>query len=147
VKPDIPLVLEDHATRLFDMIMPKLSGFEANSVAMMSFMLKMVAEEWDRGAARRVEENRAIRQVFRDALPVVTDTPLKTKITKLAQGVDEDFSISALDAANDALRSALTTLHAHVETLETAEARQVEDAIWAELRCSVERRRVGLANF
>jgi FKBP-type peptidyl-prolyl cis-trans isomerase (trigger factor) len=107
----------------------------------------MVAEEWDRSAAWRIEENAAIRSLFKDAGVVVTDRSLADRLKALAAGVDSDFHIKKLDAGNDELREALTALHAHVETLRTPVAKKIEESIWAELRRSVERRRVGLANF
>jgi hypothetical protein len=128
-------------------IMPQLTGFDANSVAMMSFMLKMVAEEWDRSAAWRVEENVAIRALFKEAVANIADRVLADRLKALAAGTDSDLHIKKLDAANNELREALTALHAHVETLRIPAAKKIEDSIWTELRRSVDRRRVGLANF
>jgi FKBP-type peptidyl-prolyl cis-trans isomerase (trigger factor) len=147
VRPEIPIVLADHAKRLLERIMPQLTGFDANSVAMMSFMLTMIAEEWDRSAAWRIEENVAIRALFQAASPVVADAGLAKRLETLAAGTDSDFHIKELDKSNNELREALTALHAHVENLRTAEAKKVDESIWAELRRSVQRRRVGLANF
>jgi len=127
--------------------MPQLAGFDANSVAMMSAMLKMVAEEWDRSAAWRVEENAAIRALMKAAVPVVADGGLASRLERLAARVDRDLHLKKLDEANDELREALTMLHANIETLRTPAAKQVNESIWTELRRSVERRRVGLANF
>lgn len=147
MKPDVTLVLRDHSTRLAEKIVPKLAGFDANGVAMISAMLIMVAEEFDRAAARRVEENAAIREIFRWGAEMVADPLLAEELVRLASGMDEALHIPALDAANEGLRSALIRLHEHVETLEGAEARSLDEAIWAELRHSVERRAISLANF
>ena len=147
MKPDISLVLQDHATRLAESIVPKLSGFEANGAAMMSAMLVMIGEEWERGAARRVEENAAIRAIFSQASPLVTDPALSTRIKALSVGRDDDLHISVLDTVNAELRTELTALHAHVEGLDSDAARGVNDAIWAELSASVKRRALSSANF
>jgi hypothetical protein len=147
VRPEVPVVLENHATRLAERIMPQLSGFDANSAAMMSAMLKMVAEEWDRSAAWRIEENAAIRALLKAAAPIVADPGFASRLETLAARVDSDFHLKKLDAANNELRETLTALHAHIETLHTPEAKKVDGSIWAELRCSVDRRRVRLANF
>ncbi|HMT44217.1 MAG TPA: hypothetical protein PKA59_06660 [Chakrabartia sp.] len=147
MKPDISLVLQDHATRLAESIVPKLSGFEANGAAMMSAMLVMIAEEWERGAARRVEENAAIRAIFSQASPLVTDPALSTRIKALSVGRDDDLHISVLDTVNAELRTELTALHAYVEGLDSDAARGVNDAIWAELSASVKRRALSSANF
>jgi hypothetical protein len=147
MKPDIPLVLDEHAKRLMERMVPQLEGFDANGAAMMSFMLTMIGEEWDRAASRRVEENAAIRAIFADAHSCVADAALADRLKTLAQSKDDDLRISALDASNNALREALTELHAYIETQESEAARRLNDAIWAELRQSVERRKLSLANF
>jgi hypothetical protein len=147
MKPDIPLVLDDHAKRLMERFMPQLTGFDANGAAMMSYMLSMIGEEWERAASRRVEENSSIRAIFSQALPVVTDRALAGQLKTLGEGRDDDLRISALDASNDTLRAALTVLHTHVETLQGDSARQINDTIWKELRQSVDRRKLSLANY
>lgn len=147
MKPDVPLVLEDHAKRLVERFVPKLTGFDANGAAMMAAMLTMAAEEWDRAAARRVEENVAIRAVFHQALVHIADEALAARLDALVNGRDEDLHINALETANQALRAALGDLHAHIEGLDSPGARVVEAAIWEELRRSVVRRRSNLANF
>lgn len=144
-QPDVAAVLTDHADRLLTRIVPQLTGFDANSVAMIGMMLHMVAEDYDRAAAMRVEENRAIRALFREAAPLVAGTDLGTRISALAADSDDDLRVSVLETANDALRGPLAELHALVETRD--DARGLNDAIWVELARSVERRRVGLANF
>jgi hypothetical protein len=110
-------------------------------------LLGIVREEWDRAAARRVQENAALRALFRDALPVVSDTDLRRKLAAAADSADASLLVSELDAGNDALRALLIELHAHVETLETPGARALEDAIWRELVASTERRKLSLAPF
>lgn len=147
MRPDVPAVLNDHAKRLAERIAPQLTGFDANSVMMISFMLTMTAEEWDRAASRRVEENAAIRAVFKDAADAVRDPGLAKRIQELAATADTDLRIAALETANNRLRAALADLHAHVESIEGADARRIEEVIWSELRRSVDRRRVAIANF
>lgn len=137
-QPETAAVLDAHADRLLTRIAPLLTGFDANSVAMIGAMLKMVAEDWDRAAAMLVEENRAIRALLRDAASFAG-------AHALADTTDDDLHLSALQRSNDALRAALVDLHALAETRDDMAA--LNDAIWAELRRSVERRRVGLANF
>jgi hypothetical protein len=145
VSPAVPAVLSDHSQRLLNAIAPQLTGFDANSVSMIGLMLQMVAEQWDGAAAMRVEENRAIRQLFRDAAALVEGSDLGARIAELAAGEDGDLHLSALEAINHALRAALTDLHATVE--QCADASAINDAIWAELRRSTERRRIASANF
>lgn len=122
---------------------PKLEGFSANNAAMMAAMLQMISEEWDRAASRPVEENAAIRAILRRAAELLGDEGLRTR----AAGTDADLRISSLEAANDALRRTLTDVHARIENTAGPEARELERVIWEELRASVERRRIGSANF
>ena len=43
-------------------------------------LLQIAAEEWDRAAARRVEENRAMRQLFAGAAPEIGDPDLRARL-------------------------------------------------------------------
>lgn len=143
MRPPVPLVAAGFSTRLGEEFVPKLEGFSANNAAMMAAMMQMIAEEWDRAASRPVEENAIIRGILRRAADVLGDPSLLA----LAGGADTDLRISSLEAANDTLRRALTDVHARVEATTGAAARELEQAIWDELRASVERRRIGSANF
>lgn len=147
MRPEVSLVLEEHAKRLAEKIVPQLTGFDANSVAMISFMLTMAAEEFERAASRRVEENEAIRAIFRAAADTVAEPALASRLRALAETADKDLRVSRLEVSNNELRGALSDLHAHVESLKGEGARKINDMIWSELRRSVDRRRVTLANF
>jgi hypothetical protein len=116
-------------------------------VGVSAILLTMVREEWDRAAARRVEENAALRALFGDAAPVVTDTELRRKLETAAAEREPDMRIATLDGANDRLRELLIALHAHVEDLGSTDAKRIDDAIWRELAASTERRRFALAPF
>ena len=143
MRPLVGPVAARLATKLGQDIAPKLEGFSANNAAMMSAMLQMISEEWDRAASRLVEENAAIRALLRRAAGVLGDVSLAAA----AAGDDADLRISRLDEANDQLRRRLTDVHARVEEREGPEARALEAAIWDELRASVSRRRISIANF
>ncbi len=148
MKPDVPKALEIVAGRLLFDVAPHVApSYRQSSVGVTAMLLGIVREEWDRAAARRVQENAALRALFRDALPVVTDTDLRGKLAAAADSADASLLVSELDASNDALRALLIELHAHVETLQSAAARALEDAIWRELVASTERRKLSLAPF
>ena len=104
-------------------------------------------EEAERAAARRVAENRALRTLFERAAAVVDDAALADLLRADASGTDDDLHISALDEGNAALRARLIVLHAHIEKQSGDAARDIEDAIWAELVASAERRRFSLGAF
>ncbi len=94
-----------------------------------------------------MEENRALRRLFADAVPAVEDAELRGRLEVAATGADGDLKVSALEASNAALRGLLIELHAHVEELESPAARRAEDAIWRELAASTERRRLVIGPF
>ena len=103
-------------------------------------LLKSAAENWDEAAHRLVEENRALRTLFAQIAPVITDNALAARLADLQQGQDDNLRISALMAANEILRAALIDAQIAIEESKGDAARAAEDAIWAELRASTERR-------
>ncbi|MBL8649508.1 MAG: hypothetical protein JNL35_03800 [Sphingopyxis sp.] len=135
MKPSIPAAATDLAERLRAEIVPELTGFRANNVAMGSAMIDMIAEEFDRAAARLFEENEAVRALLRRG-GLAADAPTKP-----------DLRVSALEAENDRLRAALIDLQAALETRDDDDARALDADVWRELTRSVERRRIASANF
>lgn len=148
MKPDVDRLLEVAAIELIGKVSPALpTRYEQSSTAALGALLLATREEFERGAARRIEENGALRRLFAEALAVVEDAALRARLDAAAHGVDEDFTIGGLEASNAALRGLLVELHSHVEELDTPAARRLDDAIWDELVASTERRRLGLAFF
>ena len=135
MKPSIPAAVANLAALLRDDIAPNLTGFRAGNAGMMAAMFDMVAEEWDRAAARLVAENATLRSLL-----------VRGGVTG-DLGDDSDLRVSALEAGNEKLRALVTELHAAVEERSDAEAQSLEDAIWDALRISVESRRIASANF
>jgi hypothetical protein len=148
MKPDENLVLADFAQRFATQIAPQVQpGYLAAALAMSGGILGMIAEDWDRAASRRVEENRAIRALFRQAADMTLEPGLARRLATLAEGNDDDLRLSTLEAGNETLRAALITLHAAVEAMDGAAAGALNDAIWAELSASTERRRLAAGSF
>ena len=148
MKPGVDKVLEVLAGSLMIEVAPHVSpAYRQSSVGVSAILLTMIREEWDRAASRRVEENAALRALYRDAAPIVGDAELRRRLTEAAASSDASLRISELDRANDALRALLIELHAHVESLATPAARTLDDDIWRELVASTERRRFALAPF
>jgi hypothetical protein len=148
VKPDVDRLLEVGAAHLMMKTAPALgAGYEQSSTLTLAVMLLATREENERAAARRVEENAALRSLFHEALAVVEDAPLQSRLSEAASGRDESLLVSNLDRANGVLRGLLIELHAHVEELSSSAARRVETAIWRELAASTERRRLSLGPF
>jgi hypothetical protein len=148
MKPDENLVLADFAQRFGAVIAPQVQpAYLAANIGMSGGILGMIAEDWDRAAARRVEENRAIRALFKQAAGLAVEPVLATKLATLAEGNDDDLRLSALEAGNEALRGALIALHAAVEAMDGSAAKALNDAIWAELSVSTQRRRLAAGSF
>jgi hypothetical protein len=139
--PTVQSFITDLAARLGMVFAPDLkSPYLAGSAGLTAAVLMMAAEEGDRTAHRLVEENRAIRGLFKDASGLAPAADLSERIGALAADEDADLHVSALQASNDALRRALIDLHAFVETDTSAAARALDAAIWAELTASTARR-------
>lgn len=149
MKPDPPMVLRGIGQALATRVLPELRtpyGFQ--TVGLAAGILNMVAQEYDRAAARLVEENDVLRQLFSDAVEIVEDRDLRVR---LRQAADEtpmrDYRVSTLQAENDDLRRLLIELHAAVERQASEAARELNQRIWDELLESTRRRHLqsGLA--
>jgi hypothetical protein len=123
--PPVPAVLAELAGLLLKNAQPGVPDAErASDLSLSAALLSVAGEIWDRQAAILVEENRAVRALLGET------------------GDDADLRLSALQAENNRLRLALTDAHAAAEATGDA-ARQ--EAIWAELVASTERRRLSTA--
>ena len=123
--PSIPSVLSELANLLMRNAMPGVPDAErASALGLSAMLLNLSAEVWDGAAHNLVEENRALR--------VLLDRP----------GQDEDLHLTALRAENDRLRAQLIEAQIAAEASGDI-ARQ--DAIWAELRASTERRKLSIS--
>jgi len=125
MNPKVPPVLFELAGLMVRNAAPGVAdGERASDLGLSAALLAVAGEMWDRQAHILVEENRAVRALLGVA------------------GEDADLHISALQAENDRLRAALIEAHAAAEAAGDA-ARQ--DAIWAELAASTERRKLSTA--
>ena len=144
MKPDPGRFLEVAAAHLLQKTAPAVdSGYERASLAIMAGMLGSVRLELERGAARRVEENRELRRIFARASRVVADAGLRDRLEAAGASEPSSLLVSALERENDELRALLIELHGHVEELDSPDAREIERAIWSELVASTERRQLG----
>jgi hypothetical protein len=143
VKPEVPSTLQTLAGTLLGELAPQLgSDYAQKTAGTIAGLLAAAAEEWDRAAERRVDENRAMRRLFSEAAPHVRSTGLRRRLELAARGRDYTVRLSALDASNARLRALLIELHAHVETVRSPQAEQIETQIWEELRAGVARRAI-----
>ena len=148
MKPDGDQLLRVLGSGLMADLAPRLTDDYLQRNAMMTGMLlAAAAEEWERAAARRADENAALRALFADAAPGIGDAALRQRLEEAAGSAAGTLLVSGLERENAELRALLIELHAHVEGLDTDEGRRVEEAIWRELRRSTERRALSIAPF
>jgi hypothetical protein len=123
--PDVPSVLSELAQLLMRNAVPGVPDAErASALGLSAMLLGLSAEVWDGAAHNLVAENRALRTLLG------------------LSGQDDDLRLSALRAENERLRALLIT--AQIEAEASGDA-ALQDAIWAELRASTERRKLSIS--
>ena len=148
MKPEIDVVFQSMMMRLVTEVAPAVAdGYVRSNVEVMAGILIAATEEIDRAAAMRVEENAAIRALFRDAIPSLSDAALRGRLAEAAAEGEPSLRISELNRANDRLRRLLIELHAFVEEHDQEWARRIDRAIWEELRAGTERRAISFNPF
>ncbi|MFO7963422.1 MAG: hypothetical protein R6U50_05825 [Desulfobacterales bacterium] len=141
MRPQCDYILRTLGTVLATKFMPSLEADHARAeMGLTALILGVISEEFERVAHRRIEENREMRNIFQEAIPVVQDEHLKNELIVATEKTEVDFHISALDHLNCELQKVLIHLHAHIEDVNGPEARTIEEAIWEELEKQVQRR-------
>ena len=81
MRPAIDRVMQQLAMTLMGEVAPLVSvDYVQRNTALISMLLSCVAEEWDRAAERRVEENRELRRILGVAAPSVVDGELRADV-------------------------------------------------------------------
>ncbi len=134
-------VLRSLATSLIagEVVEPR-TGYEESSVAGLGLLVMQLSSQLEVATEWLVEENATLRALFRNAAAIVAEPGLAERITTAGHGFDEGLRFSVLRTGNDVLRKLLVELHAHIEGLESAAARELDQTIWSELHRSVQRR-------
>ena len=123
--PSVPSVLTELAQLLIRNTGADVpEGERTNALTLSAVLLSLAAEVCDGAAENLVQENRALAVLLDDA------------------AAERDFGLSVLQAENARLRARLIAAHIAAENAGDT-ARQ--DAIWAELRASTERRRLSIS--
>src|SRR5437773_6362334 len=116
MKPEVDHVLRSMMQTLLAEVAPAVEGdYVRRNVEVIAGLMAAAAEEYDRAAHVRVEENEALRQIFRDAAPSVPDAGLRGRLEAAAAGRDASLRVGDLNVANDGLRALLIELHVLVE--------------------------------
>lgn len=146
--PDLGRFLEVISQHLLQQTAPALgAGYTQSTVMTLAILLGIAREEVDRAAARRFEENAALRVFFKEWEIVVADEELRNRLRDAAQGVDTSLVVPDLEHNNRVLRGLLIEMHAQIEQQQGDRARACESALWRELAVSTERRRLSLGPF
>lgn len=125
MNPEVPAVLMQLAGVVGRNAMPGVPEAErASDLGLTAMLLALAAEVWDGAAQNLVLENRALRKLLGES------------------GQDDDFRLSKLKPENDRLRARL--IEAHVAA-EQAGDQARQEAIWAELLASTERRKLSVS--
>lgn len=141
MRPDPGRVLQGVAVNLLTNVMQEIrTPFGMQTVGIAGSLAMMTAEEFDRAADRLVSENRAVRAILADGLPLVSGDAAAAVAAAIATPPAADFKVSSLLAENDSVRAGLIALQAGVEPAATPEARAMDERIWAELIESTRRR-------
>ena len=123
--PDVPSVLSELAQLVLRNAAPDVpDGERANALGLSSMLLALAAEVWDGAAENLVQENRALAALLGDT------------------AAESDLRLSTLRAENARLRGLL--IDAHIAAEQAGDAAR-DDAIWAELRASTERRKLSIS--
>jgi len=123
--PEVSSVLSELAGLLVRNAAPDVPDAErASALGLSSMLLALAAEVWDGAAENLVQENRALAALLDDI------------------AAEASLNLSALRAENARLRARL--IQAHIAA-EKAGNTAREEAIWAELRASTERRKLSVS--
>ena len=125
--PQVPSVLAEMAQLLVRNAAPDVApGERGNALTLAAAVLGVAAEVWDTAAENLAQENRALAALLDDAAS------------------EASLRLSALRAENARLRRLLIAAHVAAEA---AGDRAREDAIWAELIASTERRKLSISTL
>jgi hypothetical protein len=123
--PAVPSVLYELAQLLMRNTAPGVPDAErANALTLSSMLLVVAAEVWDGAADNLVRENRALAGLLDDV------------------ATEDDLRLTTLRAENARLRGLLITVQIAAEQAGDIPR---QNAIWAELRASTERRLLSIS--
>jgi hypothetical protein len=144
MNPEVDQILMLSASQLMGGVAPLLSEtYAQGQAALLSFMMILSAQEYERAADIRASENADMRALFRELAASVDDNDLRARLLAAAATRDESLTISALNKSNGELRRLVIALQSHAEQMDNG--REAEARIWEILKRSAARRLVKLA--
>ena len=122
--PEADQILNLSAMQILGSLAPLLPpGYAQGTASLVAFMMMLSAQEYGRAAEIRAAENTAMRALFAELAPTLSDAALAAKLKAASAQEDKSLAIAALDAANADLRRLLIALHAAVESEPEANAK------------------------
>lgn len=142
MRPDVPRVIGGISAAIMTQILPELrTPIAIQNTTLAVGLMVMISQEFDRAAARLVEENRALRELLTGARSILDDEGLATRVQEaVGAGDDPDLHVAALQASNDRLRAVLIDVQARAEAADGRDFDNLNERIWAELQESTRRR-------
>lgn len=147
-EPEVDKVLTSFSGTLLTKIMPQVkTDYAQKDLTLIALALNGAAEEYDRAAETRMQENRAMRAIFAEAAPLIGDAELKARIGEASTTEPKSLRIRDLNSANNDLSESLIALQAYAEEQEGGEWQTVMRKIWDELKARTQRRAIGFFPF
>ena len=143
MRPEVNTVMQGCFATLLMEVAPHLGAeYSVGDVSIMGLMLFMTAEEYDRAAEIRTEDNAEMRSIFAEAASQIEDAELRRRLGDASDTRDASLRVSALDKANDELKAMLIDLQSYLEEQGGDWAAHMERRIWKHLMDSSERRKL-----
>lgn len=147
-EPEVDKVLMSFSGTLLTKVMPHVnSEYAQKDLTMIALALNGASEEHDRAAENRMAENRAMREIFKEAANLLKDEILRAKADAAYTTEPKSLRIRDLNAANAELSELFIELQAHVELQTGSEWRAFEEKLWNELKARGKRRAIGFFPF
>jgi hypothetical protein len=142
MKPGVTEILNGAAQTLAMHVAPHLTAtpYAIGHVGTIGLMLMLAGQEHERGADLLVQENKALRALFKDAAQSPLSALLRRDLMQASERQDESLRISALEMENARLKDLLIALHEAAEETPHPWARPIEARIWAFLKESADTR-------
>jgi hypothetical protein len=127
--------VDNLATRIAIDLIPKAAdAYMMADLGMLSGLVRMVGQDFDRAAEVLTTDVEAARAIFREAEPHIADEDLKQRVADALASRPESLAIPALNARADVAMRVLIDLHAAVEAAGDAGdawATALDRTIWA----------------
>lgn len=141
MKPEADTILNLSAAQMISTLAPALpSGYAQGSASILSILMMLSAQEYERGAHIRHTENQNMRALFAKLAANVSNPDLCKQTEAAAKTKDDVLTISALNTANYELRRLLIALQIHFESEESKPSQHARREIWKVLKAGADAR-------